>query len=80
MAGLRNEVAAQEGRIVVLERLAEAQAASVTSFDMAVARQGEVLLAMRRHLEDCRCNIRVRGVLEGDGEENVEEVLAGLFR
>ncbi|CAH2315849.1 Hypothetical predicted protein [Pelobates cultripes] len=43
-----------------------------------------MLLAMRRHIEDLdnrgrRCNIRIRGVPESEGEEDAEAILTELF-
>ncbi|CAH2282025.1 Hypothetical predicted protein [Pelobates cultripes] len=75
VASLRTEVTAQEGRIHTLDYLAEAQSAHIAASGLAVACQGGMPLAMRRHVEDLdnrgqRCNIRVRGVPEVEGEEN----------
>ncbi|CAH2293834.1 Hypothetical predicted protein [Pelobates cultripes] len=75
MAGIRTEVTAQGSRIEVLEHSVEAQSNRISATDMAVSRQGDMLLDVRRHLEDLdnrgrRCNIRVRGVPETGGEEN----------
>ncbi|CAH2248810.1 Hypothetical predicted protein [Pelobates cultripes] len=69
----------------MLEQTTEAHTNKLTATDMAVARQGEVLLAMRRHMEDLDnrgrcCNIRTRGVPESEGEENAEEILTELFQ
>ncbi|CAH2306508.1 Hypothetical predicted protein [Pelobates cultripes] len=84
MAGIRADVTAQGSRIEALEHSTEAQSNRISATDVAVSRQGEMLLDMRRHLEDLdnrgrRCNIRVRGVPEAEGEEDAEEVLTGLF-
>ncbi|CAH2272690.1 Hypothetical predicted protein [Pelobates cultripes] len=85
VAGIRTEIAAQAGRITAAEEAAAALTARMASTDTAVARQGDMLLSIRRHLEDVdnrgrRCNIRVRGVPEAEGTENAEEVLKELFQ
>ncbi|CAH2295641.1 Hypothetical predicted protein [Pelobates cultripes] len=59
---LRSEVA---GHITAAEEAAAALTTRMASTDTAVARQGDMLLSIRRHLEDVdnrgrRCNIRVR--------------------
>ncbi|CAH2222160.1 Hypothetical predicted protein [Pelobates cultripes] len=82
IAGIRSEVTAQAGRIQALEQAQEAQNSKLTATDTAVARQGEMLLAMRRHIEDLdnrgrHCNVRIRGVPESEGEEDA--VLTKLF-
>ncbi|CAH2277303.1 Hypothetical predicted protein [Pelobates cultripes] len=84
IAGIRTELTAQAGRITLMEEANAALTTRVTATDMAVARQGEMLLSMRRHLEDVdnrgrRCNIRVRGVPEAEGTENAMEILTELF-
>ncbi|CAH2299329.1 Hypothetical predicted protein [Pelobates cultripes] len=84
VAGLRTELAAHAGRIAALEEADTALTARVASTDIAVARQGEMLLTMRRHLEDVdnrgrRCNIRVRGVPEAEGADDVQDTLQELF-
>ncbi|CAH2296662.1 Hypothetical predicted protein, partial [Pelobates cultripes] len=85
IAGIRTEVGAQAGRIQSLEPALETKTASISTTDTAISRQGELLLTMRRAIEDMdnrdrRCNIRIRGFPESDGGENVEELLSGLFR
>ncbi|CAH2223861.1 Hypothetical predicted protein [Pelobates cultripes] len=85
MAGIHTEVATHTGRIQALEHSSETQSARHTATDNAIARQGELILHMRRHLEDLdnrglRCNIRLRGIQEAERGENAEEVLRGLFR
>ncbi|CAH2329677.1 Hypothetical predicted protein [Pelobates cultripes] len=62
MAGIMSEVTAQAGHIQALEQAAEVHTTKLTATDLAVARQGEVLLALRRHMED----------LDNRGEENTE--------
>ncbi|CAH2320923.1 Hypothetical predicted protein [Pelobates cultripes] len=85
MVGIQTEVAAQAGHIQALEHSTEAQSTRIAATDMAVSRQGEMILAMQRHLEELdnrgrECNIWIRGITEAEGGENVEEVLSGLFR
>ncbi|CAH2325623.1 Hypothetical predicted protein [Pelobates cultripes] len=85
MAGIRAEVATLVGRMAVVQETTEALEVKLTTTDTAVTRQGALLLAMRRHLEDLnnrgrRYNIRVRGVPETDRDENAGEVLAELFQ
>ncbi|CAH2312664.1 Hypothetical predicted protein [Pelobates cultripes] len=85
VAGIRTELTAQAGRITAMEEANAALAAHVAATDTAVARQGEMLFSMRRHVEDVdnrgrRCKIRVRGVPETEGRENAEEILTELFR
>ncbi|CAH2224996.1 Hypothetical predicted protein [Pelobates cultripes] len=80
LASIRTEVATQ-----TLERSAEAQSTRVVATNTAVSRQGEKLLAMRRHLEDIanrcrRCNIQICGLPEAEEEANVEDTMSGLFR
>ncbi|CAH2277881.1 Hypothetical predicted protein [Pelobates cultripes] len=84
VAGIRMEVAEQAGRITATEEAIAALTTHVASTDTAVTRQGEMLLSLHRHLEDVdnrgrRCNIRVHGVPETEGEENAEKVLTELF-
>ncbi|CAH2286110.1 Hypothetical predicted protein [Pelobates cultripes] len=84
IAGIHTELTAQAGRITATEEATEALTARVAATDTAVARQGEMLLSMRRHLEDVdnrgrRRNIRVRGVPESEGPENAEALLTELF-
>ncbi|CAH2293001.1 Hypothetical predicted protein [Pelobates cultripes] len=72
MAGIRAEVTAQTGRIQELEQSQGTHAARHQATDTALARQGELLLHMRRSVEDLdnrsrRCNIRVQGVHEHEG-------------
>ncbi|CAH2300865.1 Hypothetical predicted protein [Pelobates cultripes] len=85
MAGLRTEVTAQAGRIQALEQTAETHSTRINATDVAIARQGDMILHMRRNLEDLdnrgrRCNIRIRGIPEADEGENAAEVLTNLFR
>ncbi|CAH2305817.1 Hypothetical predicted protein, partial [Pelobates cultripes] len=63
MAGIRTEVTAHGTCIEALETAMETQSSRISSTDLAITRQGDMLLDMRRHLEDLdnrgrRCNIR----------------------
>ncbi|CAH2276357.1 Hypothetical predicted protein [Pelobates cultripes] len=85
IAGIRTELTTQAGRITVVEEANAALTTRMAATDTAVARQGEMLLSMRRHLEDVdnrgrRCNIRIRGVPETEGTKNVIDTLMELFR
>ncbi|CAH2221760.1 Hypothetical predicted protein [Pelobates cultripes] len=84
IAGIRTELTSQAGRITAVEEASEALTARVAATDTAVAHQGEMLLSVRRHLEDVdnrgrRCNIRVRGVPETEGPEDAVAILTELF-
>ncbi|CAH2293960.1 Hypothetical predicted protein, partial [Pelobates cultripes] len=75
IAGIRTEVTAQGHRIQAVEHSHEAYTARLASTDTALARQGDLLLQLRRTVEDLdnrgrRCNIRVRGVPETEGDED----------
>ncbi|CAH2310408.1 collagen alpha-1(XXIV) chain [Pelobates cultripes] len=70
IAGNRTEVGAQAGCIQSLETALETQAARISTADTAISRQGELLLTMRRTIEDLdnrgrRCNIRGEHGLQG---------------
>ncbi|CAH2284102.1 Hypothetical predicted protein [Pelobates cultripes] len=85
MAGIRTEVASQGNRLQELEHSHAAQTARLATTDTALTRQGDLLLQLRRLVEDLdnrgrRCNIRVRGLPETEGEEDIEETLTALFR
>ncbi|CAH2282862.1 Hypothetical predicted protein [Pelobates cultripes] len=86
MADLKGEIKAQETRILQLEQKAQTAEDHSTATDTALKRQGALLLAMRRQLEDQdnrgrRNNIRVRGIPEPtEGGGNIEEILTPLFR
>ncbi|CAH2245177.1 Hypothetical predicted protein [Pelobates cultripes] len=84
VTALRTDMEAQGGRIQALETQALESQHQATAADTALTRQGNMLLALRRQIEDLdnrsrRSNIRVRGVPEGEGPENVEELLTALF-
>ncbi|CAH2224007.1 Hypothetical predicted protein, partial [Pelobates cultripes] len=85
MTGLRTEVSAQGSRIQDLEHSREAHAARQAATDTALSRQGDLLLQLRRSVEDLdnrsrRCNIRIRGMPEAECDENLDEILTALFR
>ncbi|CAH2277666.1 Hypothetical predicted protein [Pelobates cultripes] len=81
---LQNDLDTQKGRIQTLEHQAQTAHQQATAPDTAVARQGNMLLALRRQVEDLdnrsrRSNIRVRGMPKSEDGENAEELLTGLF-
>ncbi|CAH2318847.1 Hypothetical predicted protein [Pelobates cultripes] len=83
--GLKAEIKAQEHRIQQVEKRAQTTEDHSTATDTALKRQGTLILAMRRQLEDQdnrsrRNNIRVRGIPESPEGENIEEMLTSLFR
>ncbi|CAH2322102.1 Hypothetical predicted protein [Pelobates cultripes] len=86
VAGIKSDIARQDTRITAIEQRAETAESQWQATDTAIRRQGDLILAMRRHLEDLdnrgrRNNIRVRGVPEADGAgENIAESLTQLFR
>ncbi|CAH2300793.1 Hypothetical predicted protein [Pelobates cultripes] len=85
VTALRTDMEAQDGRIQALETQAQAAQRQASAADTALTRQGNMLLALRRQVEDLdnrsrRSNIRVRGMPEGEETENVAELLTALFR
>ncbi|CAH2282855.1 Hypothetical predicted protein [Pelobates cultripes] len=81
---LRMDIEAQNRCIQALEPQAQATQHQASAADTALTRQGNMLLALRRQVEDLdnrsrRSNIGVRGVPEQEGTENVEEMLTELF-
>ncbi|CAH2319589.1 Hypothetical predicted protein [Pelobates cultripes] len=69
VSALRTDMEAQDGRIQMLETQALESQRCATAADTALTRQGNMLLAQRRQIEDLdnrsrRSNIRVRGVPE----------------
>ncbi|CAH2311136.1 Hypothetical predicted protein [Pelobates cultripes] len=75
---LRSDMTAHDSRLQHLETTTQA-------YTLAKTRQENMLLALRRHTEDLdnrgrRSNIRVRGLPEPAGEEDVEAILGTLFR
>ncbi|CAH2247445.1 Hypothetical predicted protein [Pelobates cultripes] len=84
MGGIRTEVTAQVSCIQELEHSHDAQTARLAATDTALAREGDLLHQLKRSVEDLdnrgrRCNIRVRGMPETEGEEDREETLTALF-
>ncbi|CAH2225159.1 Hypothetical predicted protein [Pelobates cultripes] len=64
---LRTDIEAQDGCIQALETQAHATQHQASATDTALTRQGNMLLALRRQVEDldnrsCRSNIQIRGV------------------
>ncbi|CAH2319298.1 Hypothetical predicted protein [Pelobates cultripes] len=83
VAAVRQDLTALEHRVNELEvqRLQAEQQQRAT--DLATSRQGNLLLELRRQVEDLenrgrRNNIRVRGLPESEGE-SPREILEGLF-
>ncbi|CAH2274329.1 Hypothetical predicted protein, partial [Pelobates cultripes] len=69
VSALRTDMEAQDGRIQMLETQALESQRRATAADTALTRQGNMLLAQCRQIEDLdnrsrRSNIRVRGVPE----------------
>ncbi|CAH2223287.1 Hypothetical predicted protein [Pelobates cultripes] len=84
VTALSTDIEAQYGRIQALETQAQATQHQASAADTALTRQGNMLLSLRRQVEDLdnrsrRSNIWVRGVPEREGTENVEEMLTELF-
>ncbi|CAH2311275.1 Hypothetical predicted protein [Pelobates cultripes] len=84
VTALRTDIEAQDGCIQALEAQAQATQHQASATDTALTRQGNMLLALRRQVEDLdnrsrRSNIRVRGVPERERTENVEEMMTELF-
>ncbi|CAH2315100.1 Hypothetical predicted protein [Pelobates cultripes] len=82
---MKADITTHSGRIQVVGSSSQALTAQVEAANLAIARQGNMLLAIRRQTEDLdnrghRSNIRVRGLPEPDGEENVEATLLALFQ
>ncbi|CAH2276638.1 Hypothetical predicted protein [Pelobates cultripes] len=85
-AGLKDGIALHNTRIAAMEQRKETTEKKLKATDTAIQRQGDLLLVMRRQLEDLdnrgrHNNIRVRGVPEADSTGgNVAETLAQHFR
>ncbi|CAH2284929.1 Hypothetical predicted protein [Pelobates cultripes] len=84
MAMIRTEVNEQGTRIPVLEQTTQDLSTQVVASDQALARQGTMLLEMSRQMENLdnrgrRYNLRVRGLPEPNGPEDVERLLTSLF-
>ncbi|CAH2311610.1 Hypothetical predicted protein [Pelobates cultripes] len=85
VTSLKAEIKAQEHRIQQVEKRAQTTEDHSAATDTALKRQGTLILAMRRQLEDQdnrsrRNNIRIRGIPESPEGENIEEMLTSLFR
>ncbi|CAH2293578.1 Hypothetical predicted protein [Pelobates cultripes] len=85
VATLQRDLTAQDGHIQTLEGAQQTAATSIEATNAAVARQGAMLLQIRRQTEDldnrgCRSNIRIRNIPEAPGEEDVGAMLTDLFR
>ncbi|CAH2246579.1 Hypothetical predicted protein [Pelobates cultripes] len=86
VGGLKADFAVHKTPIASVEQRKDAMKKQTKASDIAIQKQGDLLLAMRRQLEDLdnrshRNNIRIRGIPEADGTgENVAETLTQLFR
>ncbi|CAH2275139.1 Hypothetical predicted protein [Pelobates cultripes] len=83
IAAVRRDLTALEQRVDELEEHRLHATHHQQAADLATARQGNILLEMRRQVEDLdnrgrRNNIRVRGLPESD-DESPRELLTGLF-
>ncbi|CAH2285594.1 Hypothetical predicted protein [Pelobates cultripes] len=84
LAGLRTDLTALEGRVEEVEATAQDCAQQRQATEMAVTRQGNLLLTIRRQVEDLenrsrRSNIRVRGLPETDASP-LTSTLEALFQ
>ncbi|CAH2273905.1 Hypothetical predicted protein [Pelobates cultripes] len=82
---LKADITEHSNRIQAVETTSQALTAQVEAANLAITRQGNMLLAMRHQTEDLdnrgrRSNIRVQGLPEPDGEEEVEATLQALLR
>ncbi|CAH2275739.1 Hypothetical predicted protein [Pelobates cultripes] len=85
VTALRADLVTQGSRLQQLENTTQAHTAQAEASNLAITRQGNMLLTLRRHTEDLdnrgrRSNIRVRGIPESAGDEDVEALLRALFR
>ncbi|CAH2285058.1 Hypothetical predicted protein [Pelobates cultripes] len=85
VTSLRAELTAQATRMQVAESNVQAMGDRLEATNTAIHRQGNILLQLRRQTEDLdnrgrRSNIRVRGLPEPEGNEDVEATLQMLFR
>ncbi|CAH2220506.1 Hypothetical predicted protein [Pelobates cultripes] len=84
LAGLRTDLTALEGRVEEVEATAQDCAQQHQATEMAVTRQGNLLLTKRRQVEDLenrsrRSNILVRGLPETDAAP-LTSTLEALFQ
>ncbi|CAH2300905.1 Hypothetical predicted protein [Pelobates cultripes] len=85
VATLQRDLTAQDGRIQTLEGTQQTAATRIEATNAAIARQGAMLLQIRRQTEDLdnrgrRSNIRIHNIPEAPGEEDVGAMLTDLFR
>ncbi|CAH2285666.1 Hypothetical predicted protein [Pelobates cultripes] len=85
VATFQRDIAAQVGHIQNLEATHLTSVSRLDATDAAVARQGNMLLQLRRQTENLdnrshRSNIRIRNLPESAGEEDVTATLTALFR
>ncbi|CAH2300262.1 Hypothetical predicted protein [Pelobates cultripes] len=72
----KRDIDAHDGRMHTLETAQQAITSRIEASNAAVARQGSMLLHLRRQTEDLdnrgrRSNIRIRNLPESTGEESV---------
>ncbi|CAH2295211.1 Hypothetical predicted protein [Pelobates cultripes] len=85
VTALQTDLDTQKGCIQMLENQAQTAQQQAAATDTAITRQGNMLLTLRRQVEDLgnrsrRYNIRIWGMPESEEGENTEELLTGLFR
>ncbi|CAH2296081.1 Hypothetical predicted protein [Pelobates cultripes] len=85
VTALRSDITSHNSRLQHLETATQANTAQAEASTLAITRQGNMLLSLRRHTEDLdnrgrKSNIRVRGLPEPRGEEDVEATFHTLFR
>ncbi|CAH2283088.1 Hypothetical predicted protein [Pelobates cultripes] len=84
VAALRKDLSSVEVRVEALETEAQASRAQHQAAELATTRQGNMLLSLRRQVEDLenrsrRQNIRIRGLPEPDTAP-LQDTLQALFR
>ncbi|CAH2300915.1 Hypothetical predicted protein [Pelobates cultripes] len=85
VTAIKADIATQACRLQAMEASVQSTTAQAETTNLAITRQGNMLLALRRQAEDLdnrgrRSNIRIRGLPESAGEEDVEATLQTLFR
>ncbi|CAH2220401.1 nucleoside diphosphate kinase 7 [Pelobates cultripes] len=84
LADMRSDIAALENRVEEVETTAQGCQEQHRATEVAVTRQGNMLLTLRRQVEDLenrsrRNNIRVRGLPESDSDQ-LQVSLSALFQ
>ncbi|CAH2224161.1 Hypothetical predicted protein [Pelobates cultripes] len=81
VTALRSDMTEHYSRLQHLEATTQAYTAQAEASTLAITRQGNMLLTLKRHTEDLdNRGRRVRGLPEPAGEEDVEAILRTLFR